>query len=367
MKVVILGNAKSIHIIKWVNGLSDRSIDVHLISLDSPPSENSYVKNVNIYKLHANVPFGYYTAALELKKLLKMINPDLMNAHYASGYGTLARLSGFHPILLSVWGADVYDFPRKSLLCKNLIVSNLRNADGIGSTSNAMLKVTNRLYTNPHTFITPFGVDTQLFKPYVQRVPTKKIVIGTVKTLAQKYGIDTLINAFSILQAKIEDIPMQLVIVGKGPQENDLKSLVSKLGLNDRVEFLGFIEHSKLVSILQSFDIFVALSRYDSESFGVAIVEASACGLPVVVSDADGPAEVVINNFTGLIVPKNNELAATKAIEELVLDSEKRKRMGQFGRAHVEKNYSWDKSLDTMIEAYSLIIDAFSNCSYKKD
>jgi len=358
MKVVILGNAKSIHIIKWVNGLSDRSIDVHLISLDSPPSENSYVKNVNIYKLHANVPFGYYTAASELKKLLKMINPDLMNAHYASGYGTLARLSGFHPLLLSVWGSDVFIFPNKSNIHKKLIASNIKYASAIASTSHVMLNKTNSIFLNQNNFVTPFGIDTRIFLPKVNKIHSDEIVIGTVKTLESVYGIDTLIKAFCVIQKRNLPMRTRLLIVGKGSKMGDYKQLARSLEQEDKIEFFGFVNHDEVPSLLQSFDVFVALSR--SESFGVSVLEASACGLPVVVSDAEGFVEVVENNKTGLIVPKNDEVAAAKAIEKLVLNPEKRKQMGQFGRAHVEDNYSWDKSLDIMIEAFSQTIQNYS-------
>lgn len=352
MKVVLLGNAKSIHIIRWANGLSKKGIDIHLISLDDKPEADVYDSEVSFHKLKGRPPYGYFLSVLHLKQLLKQINPDILNVHYASGYGTLGRLANFHPLLLSVWGADVYDFPNENKIKRQLIIKNLRGAEGIASTSNAMLKVTNALYEHRNTFVTPFGVDTDVFLPSSNKPENNAIIIGTVKTLSPKYGIDTLIKAFSIVKINNNGVPLKLEIVGAGPQEADLKSLTNDLGLNDFVKFYGFVEHKKIVPLLQDFDIYVALSRLDSESFGVAIIEASSCGVPVVVSDADGPAEVVVDGTTGFVVPKNDEYAAAKALEKLIIDPNLRKTMGANGRTHVVNNYSWEKSLEIMIYAY---------------
>src|SRR5690606_39546541 len=89
-------------------------------------------------------------------------------------------------------------------------------------------------------------------------------------------------------------------------------------------------------------DVYVALSRQDS--FGVAILEASSCGVPVVVSDADGPAEVVADNQTGFIVPVDDPGFAAARIIDLVLNPELRAQMGALGREHVLRHYTWDRS-----------------------
>ena len=75
-------------------------------------------KNIHQHQLKYKGGVGYYLNAKELRKLKKEISPDIINVHYASGYGTLARKSKLCPILLSVWGSDVYDFPNKSFVNK---------------------------------------------------------------------------------------------------------------------------------------------------------------------------------------------------------------------------------------------------------
>jgi len=181
-------------------------------------------------------------------------------------------------------------------------------------------------------------------------------------TLSSKYGIDTMIEAFALV-IKNHTNPNQLVleITGGGSDLDSLRTLAINLGVETQVVFHGTVSHERVPALLNHLDIYVALSRLDSESFGVAILEASACEKPVVVSDADGPAEVTIDGTTGFIVPRENPQAAADAILKLVKDKELRVQMGRSGRLHVLENYTWDRSLDLMMDAYEKVINLQSN------
>ncbi|HWD33509.1 MAG TPA: glycosyltransferase family 4 protein, partial [Pseudomonas sp.] len=141
-------------------------------------------------------------------------------------------------------------------------------------------------------------------------------------------------------------------LVGGGPQLKDLKILVEKLGIVDRVVFVGQVPHTQVPLELLKLDIYVALSRFDSESFGVAIIEAGAAGRPVVVSDAGGLPEVTVHGKTGLVVPRENPRAAATAIMSLIEDREMREQMGKAGREHVESHYSWPVCVEAMLHVY---------------
>jgi glycosyltransferase involved in cell wall biosynthesis len=308
---------------------------------------------VHVHILPFSKRMGYVASAYALRRLLGKIKPDILNAHYATGYGLLARLSGFKPLLLSVWGSDVYDFPELSAFHRFMLKSNLQAATAIASTSRCMARKTEETFSHRNILITPFGVDEQLFTPRISAEGQNRIVIGTVKTLMNKYGIDTLIESFAIVKRCIGDnVPLFLEITGGGPDLDDLKALAIKLGIAEYVIFHGSMPHACVPEMLRRLDIYVALSRLDSESFGVAILEAGSCQLPVVVSDADGPAEVTLDGTTGFIVPRNNPAAAAKAIFRLVCEPELCRRMGQAGRDHVLANYTWEKSVDIMMAAY---------------
>ena len=357
MKLALLSAGSSVHTIRWANGLVGRDIEVVLISAHDPLEILD--KRVIFEKLPVAAPLGYFINVGSLKRILERHRPDILNVHYASGYGSLARLTDFHPYLLSVWGSDVYDFPRKSIFHRQLVARNIRAADAIASTSRCMLKVTNSLYKHSETHITPFGIDPMLFTPE-SKAPSGEFVFGTVKVLAEKYGIDTLIDAFAILQRKYPQRNLALEITGSGPDQKVLEALAADRCVSGSVRFLGRVNHSEVPDRLHRLDVYVALSRLDSESFGVAILEASSCGLPVVVSDVEGLMEVTEHEQTGLIVTRESPEAAALAMETLMLDRELRRRLGQNGREHVVRQYTWESSLDSMLHAYESTIAGYA-------
>ena len=104
----------------------------------------------------------------------------------------------------------------------------------------------------------------------------RDIVIGTIKSLERKYGIDYLIRAFHLVKKNNLNYPIKLLTVGKGSLEWRLKELVQELELESDIIFTGFINHNEVEKYHNMLDISVAYSTDDSESFGVAVLEASA-------------------------------------------------------------------------------------------
>lgn len=360
LTVLLVGPASSIHLSRWANGLAAHGQQVHVASVHSPADQH-YDPRVSLHRLTPQGGIGYVAAAPALRALVRRLSPDLVNTHYATGYGTLAHLGllgSSVPTLLSVWGSDVYDTPYESRAKGAMVRINLRAADLLGSTSHCMAAQVDRLTPGRQIEITPFGVDTELFSPTPEPSDHtgQPLVIGTVKSLYDKYGVDLLIRAFAGLVRQRPERELRLLVVGKGPQRPELDALVSELGLDQLVTITDAVPHDQVPSLLHQMDIYAALSRLDSESFGVAIVEASACGLPVVVSDAQGPAEVTLDGITGLIVPKLDVAAATAALATLVDDAELRQRMGTAGRSHAVAQYEWNHCVAHMIEVYRWLV-----------
>ena len=119
MKIMFVSAANSTHTVRWVNALAERGHEVYLVSnRGHEPKENALNSRVKLYLMKHSGGKGYYLNAGELRKIAKRINPDVINVHYASGYGTLARKARLPKYILSVWGSDVYDFPNKSFVNK---------------------------------------------------------------------------------------------------------------------------------------------------------------------------------------------------------------------------------------------------------
>ena len=371
MKIVLLAPRSEIHTVRWANALAERGHSVHIISghnnSGDPLCSDVYLHKINIWSF-----IGYYTSFFKVRGILNEVAPDLFHAHYASGYGALGRLVGYHPYVLSVWGNDVYEFPYRSPLHRSILRKNLCAADCLCSTSQAMADQAYEATNVPSSkfHITPFGVKMSKFTLSKKSVfsTQEEIFIGTVKKLEKKYGIDLLLNSFARLLNSLNDNKklrsrLRLLIVGGGPDREKLESLSETLGIRDVTSFAGKISHEEVPTYLSKLDIFVALSRY--ESFGVAVIEASACGLPVVVSEVGGLPEVVKDRKTGLIVPDESPKAAAEAIKSLLVNPSLSRKMGRLGRKHVKNNYSWSSSVSQMEYVYNSVLSSNNKSKQK--
>lgn len=354
MKIAFVSAARSSHTIKWVNALAGRGHRVTLYSLpDHKAPTNSIDARVSVDYLPRGGFRGYFNNAGVLRRRIRDFAPDVVNVHYASGYGTLARLSRVHPILLSVWGSDVYDFPLISPLHHHLVGTNIRRADALASTSEVMAEQVRRVFGyQKEITITPFGVDCSLFSP--GGAPHTPFTVGTVKALEEKYGMDYLIRGFHQFRQSCPDPrAVRLLIYGKGSRKDELQRLIDELGEQDQISLMGALPNTQVPEVIRQMDVFVLPSILDSESFGVSAVEAMACGVPVIASDVDGFRETVANRVTGVIVPRKDAGAIADALADLAADAEKRAAYGHAGRERALALYDFEKNVDTMEALYA--------------
>ena len=363
MKILLLGDINSIHTQKWALALAASGIDIGIFSLGK--SKLAWYQNIegisncnesgfekSIFKSSAISKINYVKLLPALKKAIRRFQPDIIHVHYASSYGLLGQLSGFHPLFLSVWGSDVFEFPNQGKVQKLVLKSNLKNADKIFSTSLAMKKETEK-YTDKDIQVIPFGVDMDNFKPMTveSEFDSTDIVVGTIKTLESDYAIDVLIRAFSIVCDRNPQLPLKLMICGQGSLESMLVGLCKELGIADKVTFKGAVSHQEVPRYLNMIDVFGCLS--DNESFGVAVVEAMACEKPVVVSNVGGLPEVVENGRSGAVVPPQSPELAADAIETFALNPLVREKIGHNARSRVIKMYDWNGCVAQMCNYYT--------------
>ncbi len=368
MKILILGDAPSSHIIKWANGLFKEGHEIIIFSL-LRGGQSQYKNGIKIIYLESSSKLKllstgnlfkvfYLLAFPAVKRLIKEIQPDILHAHYASSYGLLGALANFHPFILSIWGADIFSFPKKSFLHRYIFNFNLRVADKILSTSQIMAKEIKK-YTNKEIIVTPFGIDINTFKPgnKVDKIKGEfDFIIGTIKGLEEIYGIEYLIEAYCIVRAKLKDVKIKLLIVGGGSLEEKINKLIIEKKLSDDIILSGKIDYSEIHKYHNLLNIYIALSIFDDESFGVAILEASACGKPVIVSDVGGLPEVVENEITGYVVPVRDVERAAEKIIGLINNEKLRNDLGRAGRERVVKFYNWDTCIQQMITIYKSVV-----------
>lgn len=356
MKIAFLAAANSIHAVRWVNELASRGHEVHLLSLHRPSLRFPMLPAVRLHALWVSAPVGYFVNYMQARLVLSAVRPDLLHAHYASGYGTLARLIGYRPTLLSVWGSDVYVFPYRSRLRRRLLEKNLAASQYLAATGRALRSQAELFLDRPRPIaLTPFGIDTGQFERSDVGAPSPEFVVGTVKSLEHVYGVDRLIRAFALFDRNVAGArARKLVIVGEGSERRKLQALAEELGVAHLTEFVGAVAYGDVPATLSHFSVFVALSR--SESFGVAVLEASACAVPVIVSDVGGLTEVVVDGVTGFVAPDGNPVEAMRSLSILYSDPGLAQGMGAAGRAFVKRQYEFAENCARMEALYDEIV-----------
>lgn len=355
--ICYLANADNYHTYKWASQFSLRGYGVHVLSLEECRSEAiRELKNVTVHYLQNPSArqgselqkLGYLSTVGVARRLIEELDPDVVHAHYASSYGLVASLACRRPYYLSVWGSDVYDFPRKSLLHRAVVRRSLAKPAWLMSTSRAMAEECAK-YTGRDFEITPFGVDMELFSPR-KREPHEGLVVGTVKALERKYGIDTLLRGCALLHDRRPDLGVRVRIAGKGTMEAELKALATRLGMDGYLDWLGFIPQEEAAREWAGLDI--AIVESESESFGVSAVEAQASGTPLIISDIPGLMEACDGGHTAVVTPRRDPAALADALEALADDPARRARMGAEGRAYVERAYEVGACFDRVEEIY---------------
>ena len=354
MKIAFISAANSSHTVKWVNALVRRGPEVRLYSLpDQTDQQGAIDSQVTVVYLKKGGFQGYFANKGQLRRELKAFAPDIVNAHFASGYGTLARCSKARPLLLSVWGSDVYDFPAISPLHRHIVTQNIRYANAVASTSHVMAQQVRRATGyDKHIYVTPFGVDCSRFCP--APVAHEGLRVGTVKLLEAKYGMEYLIQGFADFLQQYSG-NATLSIYGKGSKKEELQAQINSLGMGASIKLMGAVPNNEVPEIINQLDLFVLPSVLDSESFGVSAVEAMACGVPVIASDVDGFRETVEDGVTGSIIKRRDSGAITQKLLELAENPAKREQLGKAGRERVLRLYDFDKNVDEMERIYHIV------------
>jgi len=178
----------------------------------------------------------------------------------------------------------------------------------------------------------------------------KNIVINFTGRIVKRKGLDILINAF----AKNTELTFssRLLIVGTGPDEQRVKEMVSDFGIGDKVRFLG--HSSEVTRYYQASDIFV-LPSY-AEGMPNSLLEAMACGLPVIASRIGGVVDVVEDGRSGILFEPGDVTGLSSAMIKLLKDVELRQRLGAEARKRIVEGFSIDKIADEYINLYGKLI-----------
>jgi glycosyltransferase involved in cell wall biosynthesis len=149
------------------------------------------------------------------------------------------------------------------------------------------------------------------------------------------------------MPAILENVPQaKALIVGNGPEREQLEALSKELKLDKEIIFCGFVSEEDLPLYYKSADIYAHTGK--DETFGLSVIEALAYGKPVVAVNEGGPRETIVHEKSGYLI-EANPLALAEKIVALLQSSEKAHQMGNFGKEFIFKNYSWKKGAQELI------------------
>jgi len=304
---------------------------------------------------------GWQQGKKQFIELLAEINPDVVHAGPIQGPALVAALSGFHPLVSMSWGSDLLlkatrsPWKREATQCtlahSDILIADCQTvadaAAGLGFPVNRIVQF-------------PWGVDLDLFSPESGVQAGKKIrqsigwenefVIFCNRAWSSLYGVDVLAHAF--VRAFQENDNLRLLLVGDGPQAGEIHRILSPV--KEVVRFPGWIEPSSLPDFYHASDLFVSPSHSDGTS--ISLLEAMACGKPVLVSDIPSNREWVTPKYTGNLFADGS----VSELKEKLLSMASEPRLEEYGRQArqlAEKCANWQENFAKLLTAYQMAVD----------
>ncbi len=360
VRITYVADAANPHTRKWVDHFTSLGCETNIVSY-RPADYDTVDVFVHGIEKHSKMPVvrQLQTLADYGRTKYELTRPDIVHVHYIYRHRFNILFAGMKRLIVSTWGKDVipdedtleggqYDYWRSYIL---------NRATKITATSRFLADATRRFLADQSKEIRviPFGVDIDFFKRSSPRPDDPEpLTVSFIKHLKKKYGPHVLINAFAKLHPSGKNL--RLILAGEGEMEDELKGMVKELGIEGSVEFVGRLDRDGVRDLLEQSDVFVQPSIYQSESFGVAAVEAQAVEVPVVATRVGGVPEVVHDGEGGFLVEPDDVDDLADAIDKLVNDASLRKRMGETGRKWVEGKYDWNINAKQMEEVYREVL-----------
>ena len=338
--------------------LVPRGHEVRVVCADEPAGSPARVDGIDVVRLPWRGKIGNTNVCPGLRAALRSEpRPDVLHTHlptalFADAAAGLAAETGV-PLVLT-YHNDLVGGGLKGVLAgvyNRLFLPRLLSRS-------ARIVVTNPIYPSqsphlmegdPKIVCIPWGVDVDAFRPAATVPPlppdTPELVVGFLSLLDAHHGykgLDVLLRAAAELRR--EGRTIRLKIGGAGEARDDYRRLATELGLGDTADFPGFIPGPELPAFYASCHAF-ALPSTDGrrEGFGLVLLEAMACGRPVVTTPVVGVAGDLEAHGAGLLVPPGDAAALAAALRKLDADRSALPAMGRNARRLVEERYTWDR------------------------
>ena len=345
------------------NGLKQRGVEVEvLVSNTRATFKKEIIDGITVTKAPqlgriASAPLNF-TFPYHLRRLAK--DAHIVHFHFPNPTGELScLLGGLNNRVVVSYHSDIIRQKRLGRLYRPFLKKFLEISRVIIVASPSYLRssvILNQFRDKCR--VIPYGIDLEKFSPFSERCGDKNLIhnhcgVSTILFVGRfRYykGLHVLIEAMSKVDGK-------LLLIGAGPLERELRKLTAEKRMEEKIIFMGELSDRDVVGYLRSSDIFVLPSILRSEAFGIVLLEAMACGKPVVSTELNtGTSFINQHQKTGLVVPPGNVEALADAINFLLADSDIRKKYGDAGRRRVEKCFSSKRMIEKLVRTYEEIL-----------
>ncbi len=331
LRVAVLADPGSIHARRWLWRLRDRGAETHLLTLDEPPDAvRGQLQGIAIHSPGSvtGIP-GLRTLVrlLFLHKTLRVLRPDILNAHFVSGPGVLAALTGFRPIALTAYGSDLFVVAPSSWF-KSLITSYaLRAASVVTADSQDLLdQCIRRGCPARNAHLLQFGVDGERFSPgpgdrAAFDIPAEAKVIYSARAMAPRYNIMTIVEAMPrVIRSHPNALFLFATHVSDAAYQAACVERARALGVVDRMKLLPPIDYVALPSIFRLADLAVSIPSTDATP--VTLFESMATGTPFIGTDLPSLREWIRDGQNGFLVAPDAQ-ALAEVIERYLADPDR--------------------------------------------
>jgi glycosyltransferase involved in cell wall biosynthesis len=293
------------------------------------------------------------------ERALSGVNPDLVHAGPVQSCAFMAAVTGFHPLLSMSWGSDILVHADRDDLWRWLTGYTLRRSDALLCDNPAVRQRVHELAPfDPARIVEfPWGIDLDAFSPTGPESPLRSklgwedaVVALATRSWEEIYGIDTLLDAFASAHAANPDL--RLLLMGEGSLAPLVRARIAGNGLGDVIHTPGVLPETAMPGIYRMSDIYVSCARSDGTS--ISLLQAMACGLPVVVSDVPGNRAWVEPEVNGWLARPDDAAGFAAALREAAaLPPDARARLAARNRAVAETRADWRANVGQLMRMYA--------------
>lgn len=290
---------------------------------------------------------------LDLKRLIRDFQPDLIHAGPIQTCAFLAVLTGFRPILTMSWGFDLMDDVHRSGWWEWVTRYTLKRSTYFTSDANVTRDKAAAYGMNPErTVVFPWGVNLEQFAPSTVQRPSSAFTLFCNRSWEPRYGVDVLAKAYVKIAATRPEVG--LILLGGGSQGGVLRQILTNGGVIEQVHLGGHIAQKDLPSWYHQADLYISPSHVDGSS--VSLMEALACGLPCLVSDIPANREWVREGENGWLFRDGDVDDLAAKILQAIEGRETLAQIGRYSRSTAEARADWKKNTETLMKTYAAVI-----------